>query len=77
MIINPNGNIEDQKHWCAANNFGIQPKHLLLSKIRCDFKIHVPCTIARKILYWFRSHIDSHYNNEVFHIFVEMLWRNA
>ena len=48
--------------------------HLPISKIRYDFGLHVPCAIARKILHWFRSYIDTHDNNEDICMCFEMLW---
>ena len=56
LMLNPNARIEHHKHWCSANDFGvnnfvIDPKHLPLSKIRCNFGLHVPCAIARNIFH--------------------------
>ena len=82
MIVNPNKNIEDHKHWCTTSNFGVnnfdmQLKHFPLSKIRYDFGLHTSCAIARKILHWFRSHIDRCDNKEDFCMCFEMLWKNT
>ena len=82
LRINPDSSIADYKDWCASNNFGVNnfglhPKYLLLSNIGYDFRLHIPCAIVRKILYWFRAHIDRYSNNDDIFMYFENLWENT
>ena len=62
---NPDSSIEDHKNSCTKNNFGVNkvvlnPKCLPLSKTLCDLFLHITYSIVRRILHWFRKHIDRH-----------------
>ena len=37
----------------------------------------MPCAIARKMLHWFRTHIDRHSNNDDVFMHFENLWENT
>ena len=75
-------NIGDHKHWCAENNFGVNNfglnlKHLPLSKVTCDFLLHMSYATMRKMTHWFRSHADRHENNENVYTCFETLKGNT
>ena len=73
---------EDHKDWCidnnyGVNNFGLDPTHIPLSKMRHDIGLHIPCTIARKMLHCFQQHVERHNDNRKLHASFEDLWGNT
>ena len=78
----PNSEAINHKHWCAANNFGVNNfgldhQHLSLSRIRYNFGLHVPCDVVRKLLHWLIKYEQRCENSNEIHLHFESLCVNA
>ena len=55
--------ISDYADWCyeknfGVKNFGLHPKYLPLSKIRCEVLSQTICAIVRKVILVLRQYVD-------------------
>ena len=80
--IDEEASMSDHVDWCSeqnfgVNNFGVHPKHLSLSKIRCDVGLHLICAIIRKVLYVLGQHLDRCSCNNVIFEHFDILWENT